>query len=131
MTDSDHTPRCDSVVNNGMGEPTECGRTLPCEYHTPQEPRTAHDCLMPSACGATGFYCVNSDTLQEPRTPVITCTMDDGGQECGRRYERNGCSVHARSSEHRGHRILVNGHDNRWCHDCSEWVDFDPSRAAA
>lgn len=25
--------RCDRIVNNGMGEPTECGRTLPCEYH--------------------------------------------------------------------------------------------------
>lgn len=24
---------CDRIVNNGMGEPTECGRTLPCEYH--------------------------------------------------------------------------------------------------
>ena len=25
--------RCDRIVNNGIGEPTECGRTLPCEYH--------------------------------------------------------------------------------------------------
>ena len=25
--------RCDRVVNNGFGEPTECGRTQPCEYH--------------------------------------------------------------------------------------------------
>ena len=25
--------RCDRVVNNGFGEPTECGRTMPCEYH--------------------------------------------------------------------------------------------------
>lgn len=25
--------RCDVIVNNGMGEPIECGRTLPCEYH--------------------------------------------------------------------------------------------------
>ncbi len=25
--------RCDHIVNNGMGEPTECGRTFPCEYH--------------------------------------------------------------------------------------------------
>jgi hypothetical protein len=33
--------RCDRIVNNGMGEPTECGRTLPCEVHdasTPAEP---------------------------------------------------------------------------------------------
>lgn len=28
-------PRCDRIVNNGMGEPTECGRTLPCEMHDP------------------------------------------------------------------------------------------------
>lgn len=25
--------RCDRIVNNGEGEPTECGRRLPCEYH--------------------------------------------------------------------------------------------------
>lgn len=24
---------CDRIVNNGMGEPTECGHTFPCEYH--------------------------------------------------------------------------------------------------
>ncbi len=32
----DATPvggRCDRIVNNGMGEPTECGRMLPCEAH--------------------------------------------------------------------------------------------------
>jgi hypothetical protein len=29
---------CDRIVNNGMGEPTECGRSWPCEYHdTPAE----------------------------------------------------------------------------------------------
>lgn len=31
-------PRCDRIVNNGMGEPTECGRTLPCEMHDPAAP---------------------------------------------------------------------------------------------
>jgi hypothetical protein len=25
--------RCDRIVNSGVSEPTECGRTLPCEHH--------------------------------------------------------------------------------------------------
>lgn len=29
--------------------------------------------------------------------------------------------------DHPGHRILVNGHGNRWCNDCEVWVHFDPS----
>jgi hypothetical protein len=33
--------RCDRIVNSGMGEPTECGRLLPCEYHNERSvPRT-------------------------------------------------------------------------------------------
>lgn len=27
--------RCDRIINNGMGEPTECGRLLPCDVHGP------------------------------------------------------------------------------------------------
>jgi hypothetical protein len=63
---------------------------------------------------------------RSPDSP--TCDMDDGGKPCGQHYGENGCSIHARASQHRGHRIVVNGHDNRWCHDCDQWVDFDPAR---
>lgn len=34
---------CDRIVNNGMGEPTECGRSLPCEYHDMAAPPPALD----------------------------------------------------------------------------------------
>jgi hypothetical protein len=35
LSPSTGTPeRCDRIVNNGMSEPTECGRTLPCERHS-------------------------------------------------------------------------------------------------
>ncbi len=38
---SDPSPdRCDRIVNNGMGEPTECGRTLPCDLHSEPTPDT-------------------------------------------------------------------------------------------
>lgn len=26
--------------------------------------------------------------------------------------------------KHDGHRIIVNGHGNRWCNDCEEWVFY-------
>ena len=34
---------CDRIVNNGMGEPTECGRSWPCEYHDPPQERPPID----------------------------------------------------------------------------------------
>jgi hypothetical protein len=34
---------CDRIVNNGMGEPTECGHPWPCEYHDPPQERPSID----------------------------------------------------------------------------------------
>jgi len=54
--------RCDRIVNNGMGEPTECGRTLPCDRHSPtvSEPRTRSTPDTCSHCGAPGFRVVDN-----------------------------------------------------------------------
>lgn len=43
MTPPTDEARCDRIVNDGMGEPTECGRTLPCEYHDSDEARPLID----------------------------------------------------------------------------------------
>lgn len=39
--------RCDQIVNNGMGEPTECGRTLPCEVHDAPTSEGEHEAGWP------------------------------------------------------------------------------------
>lgn len=65
------------------------------------------------------------DIVRESGQPPTDqrCKADDAGKVCGRHYEQKiGCPIHGYEAEHRGHRILVNGHGNRWCHDCETWV---------
>jgi hypothetical protein len=98
------------------------------EHHQPEGYEGIQDCS--DINDRTEAYLARAASQERPQWR-FTCTMDDGGKVCGRSFESNGCSIHAFAALHPGHRILVNGHNNRWCHDCEEWVDFDPARAAS
>jgi hypothetical protein len=78
--------RCDRIVNNGMGEPTECGRTLPCEVHdapTPAEPldvlHLARAMADDDGAGGTGYdwndLSPGAQTIYEKRAASILARL--------------------------------------------------------
>lgn len=82
--------RCDRIVNNGFGEPTECGLTLPCRWH--DVARAAGIDALDQVLLEAAHY----DVLQGPKTHAnLRMVVDAARDAYARRHAARAAGIDA------------------------------------
>lgn len=71
--------KCGAILTESGRDPVDDWERFDTDPRFPERRDPDHDCLMPSACGVTGFYCSNA---RSGRDPVDVSPATEAAEEC-------------------------------------------------